>query len=716
MLDNLAFAPHQSLIAISTWRQATSVALAAASSTALLSLWLPFTSALTGGCLVALILGGQWILARIEGDQQRILQSSQWSLFGTLIICLACIWVFGPLAALCAALCLAPGWAWFASERAFALQLASSSSALFIALLLGQDATSALLCLIYLPGLWLCLMSAQVIEQPVPAPTTGKKNSKVALKQHLNTLKYRQLLRLSLITAPLGLMLATLIFFLLSPRLQGTGWLPLHSTETLSSVDGLPAAAADAQSSLDQLQQRWLLANSPTSAAQSPLAFPAFGERFALDQLPEHADGPVIGRVKSPLGINLQVSRFDLFDGTQWINTAQDRHTIAVPEQGMELGREDRFNLVIKWLAPMGHTLAVPGGWQYLHLPSTTLTLGAQSLSLPQTMPPGFSYRVKTHGLSLDGHPIAQVIGVLHPNYLQVPETLRQPLQAWLVANLPQLSDPWQRARWLEHHLQSTYSADRHGVAPSYQRDPILFYLHEQRGGRSETAASALTLLLRSLGIYARLSCGWALDRRDPFTGLFELSAVQAHCYSEAFINNQGWVELEPSALYSDRPAPRKLTLGAALVFDSIHGQPTALAALLAALCGLSLLALIAWGGWRLWPLVWEHPKVLQWRLKKLAATTLSRDDPAGHSLEILINGCRLIGYQFPAGAGIRPWACLWQTLVPSFDAEAYCQDFNCHHFGLNTQADITAAHQTLIKTFSALPWPELTRWVKTQD
>ena len=97
-----------------------------------------------------------------------------------------------------------------------------------------------------------------------------------------------------------------------------------------------------------------------------------------------------------------------------------------------------------------------------------------------------------------------------------MPEALKAPLKNWLQANLPTLPDARQKALWLEQHLQTRYGANRAAVSPSYKRDPIVFYLNEQTAGRSETAASALTLLLRSLGIPARLSCGWALTRRNP--------------------------------------------------------------------------------------------------------------------------------------------------------------------------------------------------------
>lgn len=683
------------------WRQALSLWLTAPSCSALLSLWLPVNLALMGGALAWLLTAGQWLLSRIEGDQQRILLSSQWSLFASLLICLAVIWWQGPMAALAAALSLGTGWAWFSQARAFWLQLLASGLSMLIALLLGQDDTIALLWAVYLPSLWFCIMPVQ------PRATTSAAARRID-QTSLIFWGSRILATLLLLTLSTGL-------WLLSPRLQGAAWLPLNTAAHLQMAEGKAAANRELLATRNRLQQEWLLTLNidpkPTTATNE---FAAFGERFSLDQLAEQgADGPLLARVKSPQAINLQVSRFDWFDGTQWVNTGAQSEAVFMPDEGLLAAQDSRLWLSVRWLQPSAKTLAVPGGWQWLLAPSDTILVGAQSLALPQVPPAGFSYRIGSHGLSLDGHPIAQRDELLHPNYLAVPEALKAPLNDWLQANLPALPDAWQKALWLEQHLQTRYGANRAAVSPSYKRDPIVFYLNEQTAGRSEAAASALTLLLRSLGIPARLSCGWALTRRNPFTGLFDLNISAAHCYSEAFINNHGWVELEASSLFASRPSTQRLSVG---VLEALRGLAPEHSARRIALYGLCALALLLIGLSLLRPLslsLRQTPLIKRWRLKRLAKAPITGDDPAEQSLARLLNACELIGYRFPPGSGIYPWACLWQTLLPDFDAEQYCADFYHHHFGLNTQGDISAQHQTLLHRLSQLPWQDLTRWVK---
>lgn len=690
--------PKLAFEAVSPWRQALSIGLTAPSCAALLSLWLPMNLSLLGGGLACLLIGGQWCLARIEGDQTRILLSSQWSLFASLLICLAIIWWQGPMAALAAALSLGTGWAWFGQERAFVLQLLVSGLSMLIALMLGQDEQLALLWAIYLPGLWLCLLPAQPLAAS-PSPPSRKAQFAFWCSRVL---------------APLLLLVLSMALFLLSPRLQGAAWLPLKTTPPLRLADGQANTSRELLPTRNRLQQQWLLTvTTNNTAATAASDFAAFGERFSLDQLPaQPADGPVLARVKSPQAINLQVSRFDYFDGSQWINTGAQTEPVSMPASGLVLSEDSRLRLSIRWLQPTSKALAVPGGWQFLQAPSEVIMLGAQNLALPQIPPAGFSYTLGSHGLSLDGHPIAQRDDLLHPNYLAVPEALSGPLQNWLRANLPALPDAWQKAQWLEHHLQTHFGANRDAVLPSYKRDPVLFYLNEQKAGRSETAASAQTLLLRSLGIPARLSCGWALSQRNPITGLFDLNIAAAHCYSEAFINNHGWVELEASSLFAARPRAQRLSIGALEALRALPPGHTPIGLALGSLSGLALMLVLGGALWRLGAVGRQSPLIKRWQLKRLASASISEDDPAAQSLANLIRACELIGYHFPPGSGIYPWACLWQTLLPSFDAERYCSDFYHHHFGLNTQGDISAQHQALLSQLSQLPWSDLTRWV----
>ena len=54
--------------------------------------------------------------------------------------------------------------------------------------------------------------------------------------------------------------------------------------------------------------------------------------------------------------------------------------------------------------------------------------------------------------------------------------------------------------------------------------------------------------MLRSLGIPARLVVGYTTGERNPFTGLYEVRAKDAHAWAEVYFPGVGWQGFDPTA------------------------------------------------------------------------------------------------------------------------------------------------------------------------
>ena len=54
--------------------------------------------------------------------------------------------------------------------------------------------------------------------------------------------------------------------------------------------------------------------------------------------------------------------------------------------------------------------------------------------------------------------------------------------------------------------------------------------------------------MLRELGIPARLAVGYAPGERNPFTGLYEVKASDAHSWAEVYFPGVGWQGFDPTA------------------------------------------------------------------------------------------------------------------------------------------------------------------------
>jgi hypothetical protein len=83
--------------------------------------------------------------------------------------------------------------------------------------------------------------------------------------------------------------------------------------------------------------------------------------------------------------------------------------------------------------------------------------------------------------------------------------------------------------------------------APPLGRDPLEYVLFDLKRGFCNYYASAEVLMLRSLGIPARLAVGFAEGHADLGRHNFTVQQRDAHAWPEVYFPGIGWVEFEPT-------------------------------------------------------------------------------------------------------------------------------------------------------------------------
>jgi hypothetical protein len=101
-------------------------------------------------------------------------------------------------------------------------------------------------------------------------------------------------------------------------------------------------------------------------------------------------------------------------------------------------------------------------------------------------------------------------------------------------------------------------------VFSSQHVTPLRQFLFETRRGHCEYFASAMTIMLRAIGIPARLATGYSATTYNPVTGYYEVRALDGHAWPEAYLPQYGWVSFEPTPFYQ-LPEPPPATTAAAL-------------------------------------------------------------------------------------------------------------------------------------------------------
>ena len=95
--------------------------------------------------------------------------------------------------------------------------------------------------------------------------------------------------------------------------------------------------------------------------------------------------------------------------------------------------------------------------------------------------------------------------------------------------------------------------------------DAVEQFLFVDRRGFCEQIGSALVVMLRSLGVPARLAVGYTPGERNPFTGLWEVRAEDAHAWAEVWFPGIGWQPFDPTAKVPLAGEPFSSTAGAGL-------------------------------------------------------------------------------------------------------------------------------------------------------
>jgi protein-glutamine gamma-glutamyltransferase len=138
----------------------------------------------------------------------------------------------------------------------------------------------------------------------------------------------------------------------------------------------------------------------------------------------------------------------------------------------------------------------------------------------------------------------------LRETYLQLPKL--DPRIPELARQITARADnPYDQARALESYLRSHYgyTLDLTGTPPP---DPLAYFLFQKRAGHCEYFASAMTVMLRSLGIPARLVNGFLTGEYNDVGGDFIVRASDAHSWVEVYFPASGWLTFDPTPPAAD--------------------------------------------------------------------------------------------------------------------------------------------------------------------
>lgn len=251
---------------------------------------------------------------------------------------------------------------------------------------------------------------------------------------------------------------------------------------------------------------------------------------------------------------------YDQYNEGRWYITYA-REKALQPNQG-------RLNIVNKGTWPIEEfTFSVPENFLFtLATPARPVWINRPAILTYQPIPgdlvdpllisvdtpiqPGETYSVSAI-LANPGLLQLQAAGSDYPawvtdRYLQLPEDFPEEIVVLARELTEGIDSPYDKATAITNYLRTQISYETTVAPPPEGMEPLAWFLFNTREGFCNYYASAEVVMLRSIGIPARLAVGFSNgERMDDNRRL--VRQHHAHAWPEVYFPGIGWVEFEPT-------------------------------------------------------------------------------------------------------------------------------------------------------------------------
>jgi transglutaminase-like putative cysteine protease len=104
----------------------------------------------------------------------------------------------------------------------------------------------------------------------------------------------------------------------------------------------------------------------------------------------------------------------------------------------------------------------------------------------------------------------------------------------------------YQKVMAIQNYLLGNFRYDEH-VKAGHSTNDILYFLNVSRAGFCEQFAGTMAVLLRELGIPARVAVGFTPGSLDKGAGVYRVETSNAHAWVEVQFPRYGWLPFEPT-------------------------------------------------------------------------------------------------------------------------------------------------------------------------
>ena len=167
-----------------------------------------------------------------------------------------------------------------------------------------------------------------------------------------------------------------------------------------------------------------------------------------------------------------------------------------------------------------------------------------------QTIEPYESYQVITSFTIATPEELARA-GDRYPDwvishYLQLPDNLPERVRKLSEDITYDALIPYDKAIAIKDYL-AKFEYDLNVKDPPEGFDGVDYFLFTTERGVCTNFASAMAVMLRSVGVPARLACGYFRGELDEVTGNYIIRGLNSHAWVEVYFPEYGWIIFEPT-------------------------------------------------------------------------------------------------------------------------------------------------------------------------
>jgi protein-glutamine gamma-glutamyltransferase len=285
-----------------------------------------------------------------------------------------------------------------------------------------------------------------------------------------------------------------------------------------------------------------------------------FSDRIQLGSIGAiQLDPTVVMRVKISGGTKLQEARrwrgitLDHFDGRNWSKRIKgSAHSFPLGRsfkirEVADAGSITHYQVLLEacstpYLFTLDQILSVKGNLDALVYDPVDDSLMARPHDFYRLIYQADSSSSPTPQLSSTAGVFSSEVS---PAYLQLPNLdVRIPELAAVITSQAWTSQ--EKAAQLENYLQNHY---RYSLSASQIEDPkpIATFLFEKKEGHCEYFASAMVIMLRTLGIPSRIVNGFRTGEYNEVAGSYIVRGRDAHSWVEAYLSEGRWQSYDPT-------------------------------------------------------------------------------------------------------------------------------------------------------------------------